>query len=223
MSGRCEASGRRRTPAAVLAGAAAVGLALSGLPAGHARPAEGEPQAGGGMASELLHVPVVGLQPGGVQERPTIHNPEADDPAAAQRGMDYFTQMNCIGCHADNGAGGMGPALSNAKFIYGGEPENIYLTILQGRPKGMPAWGGMLPDKVIWDLVAYILSISKEPAGPWGKTTSATGFTIEQVPAEFKTTVEPWRYTTPFGYGQAPFEKPKGSPAPETPPPETSK
>ena len=101
--------------------------------------------------------------------------------------------------------------------IYGREPENIYLTILQGRPKGMPAWGGMLPDQVIWDLVAYIRSISKEPSGPWGKTTSADGFTIEQVPAEFQSTVEPWKFTTPFSYGQAPFEHPKGSPPLETP------
>ena len=91
----------------------------------------------------------------------------------------------------------MGPALSNAKFIYGGEPANIYLTILQGRPNGMPAWGGMLPDQTIWDLVAYIQSISKEPAGEWGKTISLESFTIEQVPAEFKSTADPWRYTSP--------------------------
>ena len=157
--------GRRQL--AALAGAA-VGLVLSSL-AADAR-AEGDaPARGGGMASALLRVPVVNLQPGGVQERPDIENPDAGDPAAVQRGMDYFTQINCVGCHAANGAGGMGPALSNTKFIYGGEPENIYLTILQGRPNGMPAWGGLLPDQAIWDLVAYIRSISKEPPGPWGQ------------------------------------------------------
>lgn len=172
---------------------------------------------GGATASELVHVPVVTLYPGAVPVRPTVKNPVADDPAAAQRGMEYFNQMNCVGCHAPNGAGGMGPSLSNATFLYGKEPENIYLSILQGRPHGMPAWGGMLPDQAIWDLVAYIESISKEPAAPWGKTTSPDGFTIEQVPAEFITTVNPWRYTTPFSYGQAPFEKAKGSPPLETP------
>jgi cytochrome c oxidase cbb3-type subunit 3 len=172
---------------------------------------------GGGSASALLHVPVVTLYPGDVPVRPTVKSPVADDPAAAQRGMEYFIQMNCVGCHAPNGAGGMGPALSNAKFVYGSEPENIYLSILQGRPNGMPAWGGMLPDQVIWDLVAYIQSISKEPAGSWGKTTSTDDFTIEQVPSEFITTTTPWDYTTPFSYGQAPFEKPKGSPPLEAP------
>ena len=172
---------------------------------------------GGGTASELVHVPVVTLFPGAVPVRPTVQNPVAGDPEAVQRGMQYFNQMNCVGCHAPNGAGGMGPSLSNTTFLYGEEPENIYLSILQGRPRGMPAWGGMLPDQVIWDLVAYIQSISKEPAAPWGRTTSADGFTIEQVPAEFITTVNPWQYTTPFSYGQAPFEKPKGSPPLESP------
>jgi cytochrome c oxidase cbb3-type subunit 3 len=171
---------------------------------------------GGGTASELLHVPVVNLFPGDVPVRPKVKDPVADDPDAPQRGMDYFNQMNCVGCHAPNGAGGMGPSLSNAKFIYGSEPANIFLSILQGRPNGMPAWGGMLPDQVIWDMVAYIQSISKEPEAPWGKTISADGFTIEQVPAEFQTTATPWQYTTPFSYGQAPYEKPKGSPPRET-------
>jgi cytochrome c oxidase cbb3-type subunit 3 len=151
-----------------------------------------------------------------VPVRPKVKDPVADDPDAPQRGMDYFNQMNCVGCHAPNGAGGMGPSLSNAKFIYGSEPANIFLSILQGRPNGMPAWGGMLPDQVIWDMVAYIQSISKEPEAPWGKTISADGFTIEQVPAEFQTTATPWQYTTPFSYGQAPYEKPKGSPPRET-------
>jgi cytochrome c oxidase cbb3-type subunit III len=172
---------------------------------------------GGGTASEMVHVPVVTLYPGAVPVRPTVRNPVANQPDAVQRGMDYFNRFNCIGCHAPNGAGGMGPSLSNSTFLYGGAPENIYLSILQGRPRGMPAWGGMLPDQLIWDLVAYIQSISKEPAPPWGRTTSADGFTIEQVPAEFMTTVDPWQHTTPFSYGQAPFEKPKGSPPRETP------
>jgi cytochrome c oxidase cbb3-type subunit 3 len=171
---------------------------------------------GGGTAGELVQVPVVELYPGALPVRPKVENPVADDPAAAQRGMEYFNQMNCVGCHAPNGGGGMGPSLSNAQFIYGKEPENIYLSILQGRPNGMPVFGGLLPDQIIWDMVAYIESIGREPAPPWGRTTSAEGFTIEQVPAEFMPTANPWQYTTPFSYGQAPYEKPKGSPPLET-------
>ncbi len=91
--------------------------------------------------SALIDVPVTKILPGNVDLTPKIKNPVADDAGAAQRGMKYFANFNCIGCHADNGGGGMGPALSNRAFIYGGEPQNIYLTIAQGRPNGMPAWG----------------------------------------------------------------------------------
>ncbi|MEX6506766.1 cytochrome c [Jiella sp. M17.18] len=170
---------------------------------------------GGASASALVHVPVTTLYPGNQKPNPQVENPKSDE-AAVQRGMRYFNQMNCIGCHAPNGGGGMGPSLSNSMFIYGKKPENIYLSILQGRPAGMPAWGGMLPDQVIWDLVAYIRSLSNPPSKEWGKTTSAQGFTIEQVPAEFQKTANPWQYTEPFSYGQAPIEKLKGSPPKET-------
>lgn len=194
-------------------GASARGEAPTAMPPGP------DLQREAAVPGELIHVPVVNLFIGGTskEDRPRIRKPAGKNEAAVQRGMTYYNRFNCVGCHAPNGAGGMGPSLSNSTFIYGGEPENIFLSILQGRPAGMPAWGMLLPDHVIWDLVAYIRSISKEPAGPWGKTISADGFKIEQVPAEFLKTADPWRYTTPFSYGQPPFEKPKGSPPLETP------
>ena len=155
-------------------------------------------------ARTLLDTPVSGLFPGGVSTRPQLKNPIGNDPAAAQRGMGYFTAFNCVGCHAPNGGGGMGPALSNRFFEYGGEPANIYLSILQGRPNGMPAWGGVLPDAIIWDLVAYIEQISKAPVTEWGTTISLQSPSIQQVPAEYLMTTNPWAYTQPFSHGQKP-------------------
>ena len=152
----------------------------------------------------LLNTPVSNLFPGGISTRPELENPVANDPAAAQRGMAYFTSFNCVGCHAANGGGGMGRALSNRYFQYGGAPANIYLSIVQGRPNGMPAWGGLLPDAVVWDLVAYIEQISKAPQPQWGTTISPHSPSIEQAPAEFVTTPNPWAYTQPFSNGQKP-------------------
>ena len=37
--------------------------------------------------------------------------------------------------------------------------QRIYQSILDGRPKGMPAWGVSLPPTDIWQLVAYIQSL----------------------------------------------------------------
>jgi hypothetical protein len=41
--------------------------------------------------------------------------------------------FNCNGCHA-NGGGDKGPALMDDKWLFGGEIENIYAKIVQGRP-----------------------------------------------------------------------------------------
>ena len=100
----------------------------------------------------------------------------------------------------------MGPALSERTFIYGREPTNIYLSIQQGRPNGMPAWAKMLPANVTWDLVAYITSISSAPETEWGQTTSRSpqSPTIQQVPAELVTSAKPWTHTEPFGNGRKP-------------------
>ncbi len=154
----------------------------------------------------LLQVPVSPLFPGGASFPAPIKNPAAGDPAAIDRGMQAFESMNCVGCHAPNGGGGMGPSLSEGSFIYGGAPANIYLSIYQGRPNGMPAWGETLPADSIWDLVAYIASISSAPDTGWGQTTSRSPSSpsIEQVPAELVTTAHPWTKTEPFGNGRKP-------------------
>lgn len=199
--------------AGVAAGlAAGLGIAGQGLAQ---QPAEAQPDSGSaGLLTEsgepsplLLNVPVSDLYPGSAPEGRGLANPVANDPEAAARGMNYYNQFNCVGCHAPNGAGGMGPALSNRTYIYGSEPANIYLSILQGRPNGMPAWAGVLPDQVIWDLVAYVQSISRSPDTGWGSTTSVEAFKIEQVPGQATQTADPWQHTRPFSFGRQP-EKP---------------
>jgi cytochrome c oxidase cbb3-type subunit III len=154
---------------------------------------------------KLLDVPINTIVPGGAAVHPGVKNPAAADAASAQRGMRYFNAFNCVGCHMGNGGGGMGPALSRHPFIYGDEPANIYLTIVQGRPNGMPAWGSLLPNEAVWDLVSYITSISNEPrSSSWGTTVSVSAPTIQQVPAELQATSKPWDYTEKSTNGQKP-------------------
>jgi cytochrome c oxidase cbb3-type subunit 3 len=153
---------------------------------------------------QLLQVPVNTFVPGAAPLPAMITAPALSDPAAPQRGMTAFAAFNCIGCHMGNGGGGMGPSLSDGKFIYGGDPPNLYLTIVQGRPNGMPAWGSVLPSDTIWDLVAYIRNLSKAPHPQWGETVSAKLPEIEQVPAEHAQTPNPWQQTEPFKNGQKP-------------------
>jgi cytochrome c oxidase cbb3-type subunit III len=73
-------------------------------------------------------------------------------------GKRLFTSFNCTGCHA-HGGGGSGPALMDDRWIYGGEIDQVYLTIVQGRPNGMPAYGGKIPSQQVWQLAAYVRSL----------------------------------------------------------------
>ena len=181
--------------------------AVNAAAAGAAPLNPGKPQGSEATAAEangkMLAVPINTFIPGGVSVEPNIKLPVTDD-AAAQRGMKAFIAFNCVGCHMSNGGGGMGPALSNRAFIYGSELANIYLTIVQGRPKGMPAWGSVLPNEIIWDLVAYIRNISNAPVKEWGTTVAVGSPAIEQVPAELQATANPWAYTQKFSNGQKP-------------------
>jgi cytochrome c oxidase cbb3-type subunit III len=156
-------------------------------------------------SGNLLTVPLVNNIPGGVKV-PMPKSPVEGDKNAVQRGMKYFVGFNCVGCHAANGGGGMGPSLSNTFFKFGDQPAQMYNVIAHGGPQGMPAWGSVLPDSAIWDIIAYIQSISQAPSSQWGTTTNLAERlpSIEQVPAEFMNTAEPWQHTQPFSSGQKP-------------------
>ena len=88
----------------------------------------------------------------------TIPNPYANDRAAAEAGHQHFVDMNCAACHGYDLKGGMGPDLTDTYWRYGGAPADIYKSIFEGRPQGMPAWGRALPSAEIWKIVTYIES-----------------------------------------------------------------
>ena len=82
---------------------------------------------------------------------------------AIAQGQQLFSQMNCVGCHS-HGGGGMGPALMDDQWRYGGRIDQIASSIAEGRPNGMPAWGSKLTSDQIWDLAAYVRSLSGQPS-----------------------------------------------------------
>lgn len=78
---------------------------------------------------------------------------------ALSEGKRLWGWYNCTGCHA-NGGGGSGPALMDDVWIYGGDARTLYQTIAEGRPNGMPAFGGRIPAQQIWQLAAYVRSMA---------------------------------------------------------------
>jgi cytochrome c oxidase cbb3-type subunit 3 len=84
---------------------------------------------------------------------------DQDNAYAMNEGKRLYESYNCSGCHA-HGGGAIGPALMDAAWIYGSEPANIFATILEGRPNGMPSFRGQVPDFQVSQLVAYVRSMS---------------------------------------------------------------
>jgi len=101
----------------------------------------------------------VSLQPGPNYVADTTEGPYDDNAYGTNEGQVLFEQMNCSGCHS-NGGGGMGPALMDDEWIYGSRPDQIFATIAEGRPNGMPSWKYRLNNQQIWQLVAYVRSLS---------------------------------------------------------------
>lgn len=68
-------------------------------------------------------------------------------------------EANCAACHGKELQGGIGFNLVDAEWVHGSQPSNIYVTIYDGVPeKGMQAWGSLLGQKRIAEVVAYVLS-----------------------------------------------------------------
>lgn len=71
---------------------------------------------------------------------------------------------NCFLCHGLDAKGGNGfPNLTNSKWLYGGAPNEIKMTITNGRKGRMPAYGSIVgSEQDIESTALYVLSLSNE-------------------------------------------------------------
>lgn len=96
---------------------------------------------------------------------PASPNPFEGNRQAWADGKRIYSWFNCAECHGSNGGGGIGPPLRDDTWIYGDAPANIFQSIAQGRPKGMPTFGHVLPDEEIWKLVTFVQSLGGGEVG----------------------------------------------------------
>jgi cytochrome c oxidase cbb3-type subunit III len=99
------------------------------------------------------------LTPGSASSAVPGESPFQNNAYGMAEGKRLFDSYNCSGCHA-HGGGGMGPPLMDDEWIYGNYPANIFATIVEGRPNGMPSFRNKIPDQQVWQLVAYVQSMS---------------------------------------------------------------
>jgi cytochrome c oxidase cbb3-type subunit 3 len=82
----------------------------------------------------------------------------AKDPQALKIGGRIFAS-NCSVCHGSDAKGTYGfPNLTDDIWRWGGEPEAIKTTLLNGRHAVMPAWLGSLGNEGVKNVAAFVLS-----------------------------------------------------------------
>ncbi len=102
-------------------------------------------------------------------------NPYENDAQKIAEGGRLFVSYNCMDCHGAEGSGAMGPSLQDGRWHFGGTAGDVFQSIYEGRPDGMPAWGGRIADDQIWRLDAYVRTLDK---GHSVATENFTGKTI---------------------------------------------
>ncbi|MGD8111795.1 cytochrome-c oxidase, cbb3-type subunit III [Vibrio sp. NTOU-M3] len=84
----------------------------------------------------------------------------ASNEEAVKVGQRLFLQ-NCSQCHGSDARGQKGfPNLTDNAWLYGGEPQAIVTTIMQGRIGQMPGWKDALGEDGVKEVVSYTLSLS---------------------------------------------------------------
>jgi len=123
----------------------------------------------------------------------------AKDPQALKMGSRLFAS-NCSVCHGSDAKGSYGfPNLTDKDWRWGGEPETIKASIMNGRHGVMPGWATVIGEQGVADVAAFVLTnldgrslpegVKADPAkgqeifasncvachGPAGKGTPAMG------------------------------------------------
>jgi cytochrome c oxidase cbb3-type subunit 3 len=131
---------------------AAAAAGLLSLPTAHAWSQQPAPPA----VRYQGHVPAGGRQP----PADSLRNPFPPGAGTIEEGRKLFEGLNCVGCHSGGAVGGMGPSLADGRWRYGGSDGEILHSILYGRARGMPAFGGSVPTAAIWKIVTYLQSLA---------------------------------------------------------------
>lgn len=89
-----------------------------------------------------------------------------ENPDAMETARRLFVNY-CAQCHGSDARGAPGfPNLRDDDWLYGGQPDQIEQTILNGRNGVMPAWGQVLGEDGVFNVAEYVLSLSGRQHDP---------------------------------------------------------
>jgi mono/diheme cytochrome c family protein len=116
----------------------------------------------------VLLLAVLMLQPasGEAADEPArLENPYQGRADIAEEGRGLLNQY-CAHCHGPNAAQGERPRdLRRLKIRHGDDAIRVFwTTVHKGRmDKGMPGWGGVLPDDALWRIFTFLESVQTQP------------------------------------------------------------
>lgn len=205
---------RSLTLAAAVAGAAGA-LAAGQSKGGSTMPPDTTP-------SSRQSVPVPLGHAAGQVESPvalSTPNPYEGNEQAREEGYRLFKEMNCANCHAYDGTGNMAPTLTDTEWRYGGLPIQIFNSIHDGRPQGMPAWGEKLTNDQIWKLVTVVESFGGAfPASDWKHAPQGDAAGENEAPEAYDQVKPPPPLTAPPATTSAPPRNPSPPGTTQAPP-----
>jgi cbb3-type cytochrome c oxidase subunit III len=106
----------------------------------------------------LLVMPVLFLTLTGCTEQAPTSGGSVTVSKESKEGAAIYEEK-CLQCHGENAQGGICPNLVDKEWKYGSTDEDIYKSIAEGRPGGMPNWNKTLSDEKIKSVITYIRSL----------------------------------------------------------------
>jgi cytochrome c oxidase cbb3-type subunit 3 len=95
------------------------------------------------------------------------------DAADLSKGKALF-ETNCVTCHNPKGEGNIGPNLTDKNWIYGFEIKDVFKTVKNGTPNGMPEHNSKFNPVQIQQVASFVLSL------PDAKGKEAQGEILEK-------------------------------------------
>ncbi|MFN0317379.1 MAG: c-type cytochrome [Burkholderiales bacterium] len=114
------------------------------------------------LVAALLAAPLISMGAGDKPARPV--NPYQGNKDVVAEGASLLNQY-CSHCHGPNAIQGERPRdLRRLNLRYGNDAiATFYTTVQKGRmEKGMPVWGGVLPDDIVWKIYTFLQTVQTE-------------------------------------------------------------
>lgn len=95
---------------------------------------------------------------GCAQQQEQARSVKQHDPQSLEQSKKRFQEL-CAACHGKQARGGVGPDLTASHFKYGKNRSDIIMSIMDGRPGGMPSFGSYLKTDDAATLADYLISL----------------------------------------------------------------